>query len=327
MFHWGIMGSGSISSQFAAGLKEIEDAKLYAVASASGKNPYGIKADKFYDSYEELAEDPKVDAVYVGTIHPVHLACVRACLKNKKPVLCEKPVAINGIELSEMLQLSKENNTFFMEAMWSRYLPAIRHIREILQSGVYGRIHYMNITFGYVGDKKIKRLFEKKLGGGVLLDIGIYGLSIADFWMGEKPCKIHSWAELSEEGIDVDTSVQLSYQSGMMADMMFSFNRNLPNNAYIVTDKAEFEIPYFWRPEVVIHRRPNGNFNSELFEKTEVIRLQGNGYQYEAMEVMRCVKEGALESPEMTWENSREIMQQMDKIRRQCGIIYEQDEV
>jgi dihydrodiol dehydrogenase / D-xylose 1-dehydrogenase (NADP) len=325
MFHWGIMGSGSISHQFAAGLKEIKEAKLYAVASASGKNPFGIKAEKFYSSYEELAKDPNVDAVYIGTIHPIHLDCVKVCLENKKPVLCEKPIAINERELDEMIQLAKENNTFFMEAMWSRYLPVVRHVKEILQSGVYGRIHYMNITFGYVGDKKIQRLFEKKLGGGSLLDIGVYGLNLVDFWLGETPEKIHSWAELSEEGVDVDTSVQLTYKSGVMTDMMFSFNRNLPNSAYIMTDKAELEIPYFWRPEVIVHRKPNGNFNSDLYEKTERTKLQGNGYQYEAMEVMRCIKEGLLESSDMTWEKSREIMQQMDCIRKQCGVVYPQD--
>ena len=325
MFNWGIMGAGSISSQFAKAIDSLDDAKIYAVASASGKNPYNIKSDVFYSSYDELVSDSNVDAIYVGTIHPCHLNCVRTCLKAGKPVLCEKPIAMNSRELEEMISLAKENNTFFMEAMWSRYLPGIRHIKDMLDKKKYGKLHYMNITFGNFAKADIKRLFEASLGGGALLDLGVYGINITDFWMGREPDEIKSWAETKEDNVDLTTNIQFIYKDGPVVDMMFSINRNLPNNAYIVTDKAEFRIPYFWRPTAMMQYEPNGAFNNDLFVKKIDLPLESNGYQYEALEVMRCVKEGLLESPDMTWETSLRIMNQIDDIRKNCGIIYPQD--
>lgn len=327
MFKWGLMGSGIISSQFFKAISDIDNAQVYALASVSGKNPYEIQAEKYYRDYKLLAEDPEVDAVYVGTIHPQHLPCVKICLEAGKPVLCEKPIALNSRELNEMLELASEKNIFFMEAMWTRYLPATRYIKEILEEERYGKVHYINLTFGYRGDRTVKRLYEASLGGGTLLDLGVYGVNMADFWMEEEPCDIHSWAEKTEETVDLTTSVQFAYKSGAVIDMMFSINRNLPNKAYIITDKAEFEIPYFWRPDTVFQYKPNGNFDNNCFESKKEFPIESNGYQYEAMEAMRCVKSGLLESSDMTWDTSKRIMKQLDIIRQQCGIKYPQDDV
>lgn len=326
MFRWGLLGSGFISSQFAKGIDDIPEAEVYAVASISGNNPYGICAKKYYRDYEALVKDSKIDAVYVGTIHPQHFPCVKLCLMAGKPVLCEKPIALNSKQLIELINLANEKNTFFMEAMWTRYLPAARYIRDILQEGHYGKVHYMNFTFGNRADRSAKRLFDASLGGGALLDIGVYGLNLAKFWMGEEPNKIHSWAEQDNNTIDLTTSIQLSYKNGAVADMMFSINKNLPNSAYIVTDKAEFEIPYFWRPNTVLQYTPNRDFILERIECKKEFSIVGNGYSYEALEVMHCVKSELLESSDMTWKDSLCIMRYMDTIRKQCGIKYPQDE-
>lgn len=325
MFNWGLMGSGIISSQFFKAVSDTKDMKVYAIASVSGKNPYNLQAEKYYNNYEALAEDPDVDAVYVGTIHPQHLPCVKICLEAGKSVLCEKPIALNSRQLNEMIELAGEKKLFFMEAMWTRYLPATRYIKEIIQDERYGKVHYIDLTFGYRGDGSIKRLYEAALGGGALLDLGVYGVNTADFWLQEEPCQIKAWAEKTEETVDLTTSVQFAYKSGAVVNMMFSLNRNLPNKAYIITDKAEFEIPYFWRPDTVLQYIPNGNFNLDRLECKKEFPIESNGYNYEAVEAVRCINNGLLESSDMTWDTSARIMKQMDEIRRQCGIEYPQD--
>ncbi len=326
MFQWGIMGGGNISSQFAAGIEKTEGMSVYALASQSGRNGFGIKAEKYYATYEDLAADPRVDAVYVGTIHPQHLPCVRICLEAGKPVLCEKPIAMNTGELEEMLGLAEKKQTFFMEAMWSRYLPAVREMKRIAQEEIYGKVQYLHITFGSQIPKEVRRIYEADLGGGALLDVGVYGVNLADYWLGVKEKEIHAWAQKLPNTVDVYTGVQILYENGAAADLVFATDRKLPNSGVIVTDKAELVMPYFWRPTEILRYKPNGNFASERLEERLSFSLKGNGYPHEALEVKRCVEEGLLESPDMTWEDSRRIMTLLDEIRRQSGIRYPQDE-
>ena len=325
MFRWGIMGGGNISSQFAAGIEAAEGMEVYGLASRSGRGKSGIRAEKYYDTYEELAADPAVDAVYVGTIHPQHLPCVKICLEAGKPVLCEKPIAMNTGELEEMLELAEKRKVFFMEAMWSRYLPAVREMRRIVQEEVYGKAQYLYITFGAQIPQTVRRIYQADLGGGALLDVGVYGLNLADYWLGAREAEVHAWAQKLPNTMDVYTGVQVLYENGAAADMTFATNRKLPNSAVLVTDRAELVLPYFWRPTEILRYRPNGNFDTERLEERLTFSLKGNGYPHEALEVKRCVEAGLLESPDMTWEDSRRILRLMDEIRRQCGIRYPQD--
>lgn len=326
MLRWGLMGGGFISSRFAAGLEVTEDMTVHAVASVSGNNPFGIRAKKSYRTYEELTADPEIDAVYVGTLHPQHLPCVRLCLETGKPVLCEKPVTVNSRELQEILSLAKEKQTFFMEAMWSRYLPAVRYLREILLEKTFGRTDFVQITFGSRADQSARRLFDVNLGGGALLDIGVYGINLASFWLGELPKEIHSHAECTEETVDLYTSVQLTYPGGAAADLTFSINRNLTDAACIVTENAEFTVPYFWRPDTILRNGLKGGFRVDRLQLRKEFPMVGNGYHYEALEVKRCLEEGLLESPDMTWQESMAVMKIMDTVRQQCGIRYPQDQ-
>ena len=325
MFRWGIMGGGFISSQFAKGLEEVADMQVEVLASRSGRNDYGIQAKKYCCSYEELVNDKDVDAVYVGTIHPQHLACVKACLKAKKPVLCEKPVTMKARELEEILELAKENHTFFMEAMWTRFIPAMRELKKEIQAGVYGKVHNMHFTFGGPAKPETRRLFEAELGGGALLDVGVYGVSVAQYLLGETPDVIHAWSEKNEETVDLNTCIQMTYPCGCLADMVFSINRKVDNRAVIITDKAELEIPYFWRPNTVYLFEPNEDFRTDTLKEKRVVEVAGNGYHYEALEVEKMLKEGRTESPVMPWTESLRIMRELDEIRRICGICYPQD--
>lgn len=353
MFHWGIMGGGFISSQFAKGIAFTDDMEVQAVASVSGRDPFGIQARAYYDSYENLAEDENIDAVYVGTIHPLHLPCVKLCLEAGKPVLCEKPIAMNARELEEMLALAREKKVFFMEAMWSRYLPAVRYVKELLAEGTYGTPQYMHITFGNCVPESNERIHKAALGGGSLLDVGVYGINLADFWLTHgnssaenrketqedslcpeqgffpEVAEMHSWAVKNTEFLDLTTMVQMLYYNGRgksaLVDVTCSVQRNLPNSAYIVTDKGEFSVPYFWRSDRIFGYTPNQGFQTERCFLQKEFPLEGNGYQYEALEVKRCIEAGLMESPDMTWEDSLRIMRRMDAIRRQCGIRYPQD--
>lgn len=325
MFKWGLMGGGRISSLFAKGLESADNMTVHGVASISGKNPYNIQTKKSYRTYEELASDPEIDAIYIDTIHPQHLPCVKICLEAGKPVLCEKPVTINAKELQEILNLAKAKNTFFMEAMWSRYLPSVRYLKELLAAGQFGQTDYMHITFGTRVDPSVQRIYDVSLGGGALLDIGVYGINLADYWLGETPKEIHSHAQCLENTVDLSTSVQFAYESGAAAEMMFAVNRYLTDSACIVTEKAEFVVPYFWRPDTILQYAPKGNFQVDRLRMRKEFPMVGNGYQYEAMEVRRCLERGLLESPDMSWQESLEIMKIMDTIRQQCGIRYPQD--
>ncbi len=331
MFRWGIMGGGFISSQFAKGVEFVEGMEVQAVASASGRNPFGIQAGKYYDTYEALAADENVDAVYVGTIHPLHLPCVRLCLEAGKPVLCEKPVTINAGELEEILELAKKKKVFFMEAMWSRYLPAVRYVKELLAEGSYGAPQYMHITFGNCVPESAERIHKAALGGGALLDVGVYGLNLADFWLSNQKAseEMHSWSIKNTENVDLTTVVQMGYagtgRTPTLVDITCSVERSLPNSAYIVTEKGEFSVPYFWRPDRVLGYTPNQGFQTERCFLQKEFPLEGNGYQYEALEVKRCLEAGLTESPDMTWADSLRIMKRMDAIRSQCGIWYPQD--
>ncbi len=349
MFRWGIMGGGFISSQFAKGIESTEGMTVQAVASVSGRNPFGIRAERYCNSYEALAEAKDIDGIYVGTIHPLHFPCVKMCLEAGKAVLCEKPVAMNAGELKEMIALAEEKNVFFMEAMWSRYLPAVRYVREQLAEGVYGVPRYMHITFGNAVPESNARIHRSALGGGALLDVGVYGINLAEFWLpGEdrfrqnqeaqtmksgcfdlESAEIHSWAVRNGETADLTTDVQMLYHhdqgKSAVVNMTCSVERKLPNSAHIVTEQAEIYIPCFWKPDKILINTSGQDTQAGRCIVEKNIPMKENGYQYEALEVKRCVEAGLKESPDMTWEDSLRIMRKMDIIRSQCGIRYPQD--
>lgn len=348
MFRWGIMGAGYISSQFAKAIASAENMVVQAVASVSGKNPFGIKAEQYYESYEALAEASDIDAVYIGTIHPLHLSCARLCLEAGKPVLCEKPVTMNSAELAELIALAQAKQVFFMEAMWSRYLPAVRYVRQLLAEATCGNPQYMHITFGNCVPESNGRIHQAALGGGALLDVGVYGINLADYWLSGcnesrgqgkentafagfhlNPDKIRSHAVLNRESVDLTTGVWMMYDNGkgqsVVLDTSCSVQRNMPNRAVIVTDQAELVVPYFWRPDKVLGYRLSHSFQANPCILEKCFPIEGNGYQYEALEAKRCIEAGLKESPDMTWEDSLRIMRQLDVIRSQCGICYPQD--
>lgn len=320
VFQWGIMGGGGIAGVFAQAIERLEDHNLWAVASLSGKPQ--IPAEKNYTTYEELAADKEVDAIYIATLHPQHLECVKMALSAGKPVLCEKPLGMTAHEAREMTALSKEKGVFFMEAMWTRTLPAMRELKKICSERRHGQIESIRISFGYKPDRVLPRLSDPKLGGGALLDIGVYGIHVANFLTGEKPQSVKAIAELSATGVDTETIALLTYPCGARADIRVSQNGRMSNDMFLSTTEADFVVPYFWRPEQFYRYLPNEPFKIKPVKETYNYPLEGNGYEYEADEVAGCVRAGQLESPLVTHESSIEVMQILDDIRKQCKIDY-----
>lgn len=317
---WGIMGPGSISHKFVKSLKCIEDAEITAVGSRSKERAdefagqYGILHS--YGSYEELADDKDVDIVYVATPHPAHYECTLLCLKAGKAVLCEKPFTMNTTEAGKLISAARESRIFLMEAMWTRFLPTIVRIKELLAKGVIGDIRMVKADFGFRSAwNPESRLLNPMYGGGALLDVGIYTISFASMILGSRPSKITGLAHLGATGVDEQCSAVLGYDEGRMAVLSTAVRTVLPNDAWILGTDGYIRIPEFWQAN---------KFELCLQDKTELIEnpYSSTGYDYEAEEAMRCLRENKLESETMPLDESLEIMRIMDDLREQWGLKY-----
>ena len=318
---WGILGTGNIAHQFARGLTVVDDAELIAVGSRSKES-----ADRFGDefrvphrhsSYEALANDPEVDAIYVSTPHPFHKANTILCLEGGKAVLCEKPFALNAAEAEEMIALARRKGLFLMEAMWTRFTPVMVKIRELLAEGAIGEVRMITADFGFRANfDPESRAFKLALGGGALLDVGVYPISLASMILGE-PSKIASTAHLGETGADEQNAVLFTYPEGQIAILASATRTRTPWEAVIMGTDGMIHIPADWWKPQRFTLKVNGKAD-EAFD----LPFTGNGYNYEAMEVGRCLRAGNTESPIMTLDESRSIMQVMDRIRAQWGLVY-----
>src|SRR5260221_8734966 len=213
-FNWGVLGPGRIAQQFANGLKVVEDAALYAVASTSTERAAAFAqkngGEKTYNSYEALVADPQVDAIYVATPHRYHFENAMLCLNAGKPVLCEKPLTVNAGETKKLIEVSKKNKVFLMEALWTRYLPIYSVIRKWLDEKVIGDISLMVGKFGFNAPKdKDDRWQNPELAGGTLLDMGIYPIAISQWVMKAQPKSFVSMAHIGKTGVDELTTVLL----------------------------------------------------------------------------------------------------------------------
>ncbi|MGF7048203.1 putative dehydrogenase [Paenibacillus sp. DS2015] len=318
---WGILGTGWIASQFARDLAHAQNAERFAVGSRTKES-----ADQFaenfnfahaYGSYEELLANPEIDAIYVATPHPFHKENVLTCLRAGKAVLCEKPFTINAAELEEMISYAKENKLFLMEGMWTRFLPPIRKVREWLQAGRIGDVKLVKADFGFRSDWNPEgRLLNPDLGGGALLDAGIYPISFASMVLGAKPEKIMSTAHIGETGVDEQFSILLSYESGRTASLNGSVRLNLTNEAYIYGTDGYIHIPSFLNSKSASLFINGEEVETFTDDRTSI------GYVYEAEEVGRCLQEGLTESSIIPLEESLGIMKILDEVRGQWGLRY-----
>ncbi|MDE5416969.1 Gfo/Idh/MocA family oxidoreductase [Labilibaculum sp. DW002] len=317
---WGILGAGRIAKKFAADFKVVTEGDIIAVGSRSKDrsnqfaNEFGIA--NAYSSYEEMLKNENIDVVYVATPHNFHLEHAQLCLHAGKSVLCEKPVTVNSSEFDILQKLAKEKNLFFMEAIWTYYLPAIIQAMQWIKEGKIGKVKQVQVSFGFRGDMdKKERLANPNLAGGALLDIGIYGIAIAELVFDKEVEKIQAIATFSETGIDASNSIQLQYKNGGMAQISSSLVAELKNEAIIYGDKGRIEIPQFWMAKKAILV----NDNETLEFKDEAPQM---GYNHEADAVNNLIKNEKAESPVIPLVKSKKILSLMDKVREQIGLKY-----
>jgi predicted dehydrogenase len=319
--NWGIIGTGNIARKFATGLGVLPQAKLLAVGSRSQAtadafaNQFNIP--RSYDSYKALADDPEVQAVYIATPHNLHMENTLLCLEAGKAVLCEKPFAINAAQTRAMVDKARAKGLFLMEAMWTRYLPILVKVRELLADGMIGEVRMITADFGYRSNFNPKsRIFDPHLGGGGLLDVGIYPVSLAYMILGQ-PNRITSMAELGETGIDEQAAVIFGYEGGKLAVLTTAVRTSTPQEAFILGTGGRIKIHAPWWYPRTMTVSLNGKNDEEIYLPGE-----GNGDIYEAGEVMRCLHEGKLESEIMPLDETMMIMRTMDAIRQQWGLKY-----
>lgn len=320
-FRWGILGAGNIARKFVTGVKALEDHEVFAVGSRQQAT-----ADKFGDefnipqrhaSYEALAADPNVDAIYVATPHPMHKENTLTCLRGGKHVLCEKPFTINAAETQEIIAEARQRKLFLMEAMWTRFIPAVQEAHRLIKAGAIGAVRMINADFGYRSSfRPESRTFDPALGGGALLDVGIYPLSLASMLLGT-PDRISSLANIGQTGVDEESAFILGYPSGAMAVLYTAVRTSTPQDAVIMGENGMIRIhPPFWIPKKLT-LTVSGKGAQEID-----LPYLANGYNYEAVEVANCVRAGQLESAIMPLDESLAIMQTMDAIRAQWHMKY-----
>ncbi len=323
-FRWGILGCGNIAKKFAEGLTAIPDAELIAVGSRTRQ-----KADQFADqfgaphrhaSYEALVNDPDVDAIYIATPHPYHCENTLLCLEHKKPVLCEKPFSINADFARKMIACARREKVFLMEAMWTRFLPVMVKVRELLDAGAIGDIRMVIADFGFRGGwNPDGRLLNPDLAGGGLLDVGIYAVSFAGMVMKQQPSEITSMAHIGITGVDEQAAWLFKYDKGRIGIGYSAVQTTTPHEATVLGTEGQIRVePPFWRGDLItVHA--GGKVQTLDCTKT------GNGYNYQAIEVMNCVRQGKLESDTMPLDETLAIIQTLDKIRQPWGLVYPQE--
>lgn len=316
---WGILGLGSIARKMADALKGLPDAELVAVGSRSLDKAQKFAAEfgarRAYGSYQELASDADVDIVYVATPHPYHKDCAVMCLERGLAVLCEKPFAVNADEASQMIEAARSRNVFLMEAMWTRFLPLMERARQMVADGAIGDLRMLQADFGFrAGWDPAGRLLNPELAGGGLLDVGVYTVSLASWFFGA-PAHIASLAHLGKTGVDEQCAILLGYGGGEVAILSSAVRINTQHEAVLMGTEGMIRIPDFWRAsrmKVIV----DGD------EQTFEMPLAINGFEYEAEECMRCVRQGAAESQIMPLDETLSIMGTMDEIRSQWGLKY-----
>jgi predicted dehydrogenase len=319
---WGILGTGGIARKFADALALLPDARLTAVGSrtSASAETFGAayQVPHRHGSYAELMEDPDVDVVYVATVHPLHCENSMGCLTAGKAVLCEKPFTLNLGEAEQVVVLARKKKLFLMEAMWTRYFPAAVKIRSLLAEGALGEVRQVQADFGVKPEfRPDGRLFNPALGGGALLDLGVYPVSLASMVFGEFPRHIASCASMGSTGVDEQSAAVLEYSDGRMAAVSCSMRFVSPQEAHIIGTEGRIRIHRpWWYPDTITITRAGDK------EETLTLPYRGNGYPHEAMEVMDCLRAGRLESRVMPLDESLQIMKTLDAMRAQWGLKY-----
>jgi predicted dehydrogenase len=318
---WGIIGLGNIAHQFAKDLMLVEAAELIAVASRNLEKAqefaeiYGCK--KAYDSYDALINDAEIDVLYIATPHNLHAALTIKALQNNKHVLCEKPLALNHNDALQMINTSKENNQFFMEAFWTRFNPSFREAFSKIKNGEIGEVKYINADFAFYADQlggNGNRKTDINLGGGALLDIGVYPLFLSYALLGI-PAEILAKSNLHKSGVDLQTSMILQYDNAQ-AILHSSFVSTSNMKATINGTKGTINLNPLW------HQAQSYTLIKNNHEVEYRLPTKGQGFTYEIEECHQCIKHNRIESNLWSHHDSLELIKIVDEVRNQIGLVY-----
>ena len=320
-YRWGIIGPGRIAEKFCTAIQFTEGSEVYAVASRNKENAQAFagkfNAAKAYDNYEALMQDENVDVIYIATPHPFHHDQTIACLKHKKAVVCEKPLSLRYSDTKEMIDVAKENNVFLMEGLWTASMPFMQKILSLIKDDVIGTLQYISADFGFAAPADLSgRLYNRALGGGATLDVGIYPLYLATAILGH-PSVIKSVSKLAVTGVDEYSNTVLQYDSGATAHLVCSIGFNTPVEAEIVGTKGSIKIknPWFKATDFSLH------INNGTTEDFSIPHLS-NGFEHEVKEVMHCLDNGLLQSNKVPHSLTLSLSKTMDEILRQAGVEY-----
>lgn len=324
-YRWAILGCGKIARKFSNDLKLLSNARLYATASRDLSrarefgNEFGF--ERAYGSYEEMVADPNVDIVYIATPHSFHKEHAILCLNHKKAVLCEKAFAINSREVKEMIDCSQKNQTFLMEAFWTRFQPSFQKALEIIQSGDLGQLKMVRSDFAFNSPKDpSKRLYNVNLGGGSLLDIGIYPVFASLITLG-KPSQIKTMASFSTTGIEETIMMTFRYPGGEMASLVSSFASysSIQTEFWCEHGYLRLNKRWFTPTQIIVWKEGKQGEQIVLSEP-----VAGQGYHFEAAHVMECLDAGKTESDLMPLSFSLNLMELLDQVRKDAGIVFTQ---
>jgi predicted dehydrogenase len=327
IIRWGILGCGRIARKFASDLAHVQDASLVAVGSRGRESAEAFGREfpcrYLHDSYEALASNPEVDVIYIASPHALHHQHTLLCLGHRKAVLCEKAFAINARQAREMIDLARTQRVFLMEALWTKFSPHYALLQQLLQEQLLGEIRSVLINFGFIPQAPVpSRLLDPSLGGGSLLDIGIYNVFMALSVLGT-PAGIEATMTPSGSGVDEQCAVLFTYPSGAMAQLFSTFSSNLATEADISGDRGRIRLHHrFYEPGAQIAYFP-GRVDS--LRMLDYPKEPGFGYQFEARHVGDCLRLGLTESPVMSHADTLQLMETLDRIRLAAGIHYEVD--
>lgn len=324
-FKWGIMGPGSIAHRFTESLNKLPNTELAACASLTpGRaeafaKKYG--APRWYDSYEALVQDPEVDAIYISTTHQKHMDNAILALNNRKPVLCEKPLAVNEKQVCKMIEAARKNNVFLMEAMWTRFLPFMKKLESLIEQKVVGDIKVITGDFSYrVPGRSISdisyRNFDPACAGGGLIDVGIYVLSFACRIIKSTPVSVTGLASMTPLNVDAHSVAVFGFDNGVIVSAYSGIDAKSSWEATIYGSEGYIRVFNFFQADTIAIYKEG--------QKEEIIRVpfDAPGFQYEILEAQRCISEGLAESTIMPLCESLEIIKSLDKLRKGWGLKY-----
>jgi predicted dehydrogenase len=325
---WGFLGAGGIADVIAADF-QVAGLKIQAVGTRdiAGANAFGDRFDvpNRHAGYAALVNDPEVDIVYISTIHPFHAEHALLAIEAGKHVLVEKPFALNAAQAARVRDAAKAKGVFVMEAMWTRFLPMMEEIFKVINSGQIGEVKFVTADHSqYLPESFAKRLWLPELGGGALLDLGIYPVSLFNRLLG-KPNKVVAEASLSPLGIDLMTSAIFKYDNGVQAAMTTSLEVFGSIGASIVgtIGRIEIETSFYEQTNFTVYATDLSRESGvQSIASRYEAKIEGRGMQYQAIEVERCIRAGLTESPIMPIDETVEILEIMDQIRAQTGVKY-----